>query len=95
MISGSQTIAVTYCKTDDATLASLGEYGANKVIVNKSLTVADTSQITKLMMTFAYKLDWIFFKCVFSEAKTFKRHVTIPSFIGFVFKRKNKKSLEL
>ncbi len=47
---GTQTVAVTYGKTDDAVLASLGEYGANKVLVNKSLTVADTSQITKLVL---------------------------------------------
>ncbi len=47
---GTQTIAITYGKTEDSALASLGEYGANKVLVNKNLAVADTSQITKLVL---------------------------------------------
>ncbi|HYG51976.1 MAG TPA: FAD-binding protein, partial [Flavobacteriales bacterium] len=47
---GKQTIAVTYGNTGDDALASLGEYGANKVLVNKSLTSADTGQIAKLVL---------------------------------------------
>lgn len=47
---GTQTIAVTYGSTGNDVLSSLGEYGANKVLVNKSLTNADTGQITKLVL---------------------------------------------
>lgn len=47
---GTQTIAITYGKTEESTLQSLGEYGANKILVNKTLLVADTGQITKLIL---------------------------------------------
>lgn len=47
---GTQTIAITYGNASNEILSSLGEYGANKVLVNKSLTTADTSQITKLVL---------------------------------------------
>ncbi|HLP12914.1 MAG TPA: electron transfer flavoprotein subunit alpha/FixB family protein [Flavobacteriales bacterium] len=47
---GTQTVAVTYGATGNDVLSTLGEYGANKVLVNKSLTTADTGQITKLVL---------------------------------------------
>lgn len=47
---GTQAVAVTYGATSNDVLASLGEYGATKVLINKSLTIADTGQITKLVL---------------------------------------------
>lgn len=40
---------VTYGGADDATLASLGNYGASKVLVAKDLSTADGQQVTKLV----------------------------------------------
>lgn len=40
---------VTNGSIDDASLSKLGEYGASKVLVDKSLTDADDQQLTKLI----------------------------------------------
>lgn len=40
---------VTNGNVDDASLAKLGEYGASKVLVDKSLTNADDQQLTRLI----------------------------------------------
>lgn len=40
---------VTNGNVDDAALAKLGEYGASKVLVDKSLTAADDQQLTRLV----------------------------------------------
>lgn len=40
---------VTNGNIDDASLAKLGEYGASKVLVDKSLTDADDQQLTRLI----------------------------------------------
>lgn len=53
--SGVPTVVVTYGNIDQSLLSSLGEYGASKVLVNKSLSSADSSQITKLVLKAAEK----------------------------------------
>jgi len=42
-------VVVTNGNADDATLAQLGNYGASKVLVDKSLVDADDQQLTKLI----------------------------------------------
>lgn len=51
----TQAIAVTYGKADAGSLSILGEYGAQKVLINKSVEHADTGQITKLVVQAAEK----------------------------------------
>ncbi len=46
---GTNTVAVTYGTHDDAALAALGNYGANKVIVAKNVTDVDSQQLAKLV----------------------------------------------
>ena len=45
---GAVTV-VTNGNIDDASLAKLGEYGASKILVDKSLTDADDQQLTRLI----------------------------------------------
>lgn len=47
-IGGSVTVIATG-SVDDATLATLGEYGAQKVLVDRSVSTEDAQQITKLI----------------------------------------------
>lgn len=44
------TTVVTYGTADAATLSSLGEYGASKVMVQRSLTAFNDQQITRLVV---------------------------------------------
>lgn len=46
---GGEVIAVTCGSADESTLASLGEYGASKVLVDRNVTTDDTQQITKVV----------------------------------------------
>jgi len=50
---GSDVTVITTGSTDDATLATLGEYGASKVLVEKSLTGDDSQQLTRVIATAA------------------------------------------
>src|SRR3989338_7449501 len=47
-IGGSVSVVATGT-TDDATLATLGEYGAQKVMVDRSASADDAQQITRLV----------------------------------------------
>lgn len=47
---GKTTKVVTYGNTSSEVLATLGEAGAKKVLVQKSLTQPDSQQLTKLVM---------------------------------------------
>lgn len=49
---GNVTV-VTNGNIDDASLAKLGEYGASKILVDKSLTDADDQQLTRLISSAA------------------------------------------
>jgi electron transfer flavoprotein alpha subunit len=46
---GSAVTVITTGTTDDATLAKLGEYGASKVLVDKSVTGDDSQQLTRVI----------------------------------------------
>ncbi|MBL4862088.1 MAG: electron transfer flavoprotein subunit alpha/FixB family protein [Crocinitomicaceae bacterium] len=46
---GSDVVAVTCGSADEATLATLGEYGASKVLVDRSVTTNDTQQLTNII----------------------------------------------
>ncbi|MFT5859731.1 MAG: electron transfer flavoprotein alpha subunit [Flavobacteriaceae bacterium] len=48
---GTEVIAVTTGAADEATLSSLGEYGASKVIVDRSVTSSDPQQLTRVIAT--------------------------------------------
>lgn len=50
-----EVTAVTNGKADDAMLAQLGKYGANKVLVDRSFEGIDEQQITRLVATAAEK----------------------------------------
>lgn len=50
---GSDVTVITTGGADDATLATLGEYGASKVLVEKSLTGDDSQQLTRVIATAA------------------------------------------
>ena len=50
---GEEVIAITTGSADDATLASLGEYGASKVLVDRNVATDDAQQITKVIATAA------------------------------------------
>lgn len=47
-IGGSITVVATG-SVDDATLANLGEYGAEKVLVDRSVATEDSQQVTRLI----------------------------------------------
>jgi electron transfer flavoprotein alpha subunit len=47
-IGGSITVVATG-KADDSALASLGEYGASKVLVDRSVSIEDAQQVTRLV----------------------------------------------
>lgn len=46
---GSDVTVITTGSADDATLAKLGEYGASKVLVDKSVTGDDSQQLTRVI----------------------------------------------
>ena len=46
---GSDVTVITTGTADDATLAKLGEYGASKVLVDKSVTGDDSQQLTRVI----------------------------------------------
>lgn len=48
-IGGGDATVVTYGNCDETTLASLGNYGAKKVLVKKDLSHPDDRQLTKLV----------------------------------------------
>ena len=48
---GSDVTVVTTGTADSAIIAKLGEYGANKVLVDRSVNSADTQQITRIIAT--------------------------------------------
>lgn len=50
---GSDVTVITTGSADDATLATLGEYGASKVLVEKSVTGDDSQQLTRVIATAA------------------------------------------
>lgn len=50
---GEEVIAITTGSADDATLASLGEFGASKVLVDRNVATDDAQQITKVIATAA------------------------------------------
>lgn len=54
-IGGGAANVITYGNCDDATLNSLGKYGANKVLVKKDLSHPDDRQLTKLVAAAAEK----------------------------------------
>lgn len=54
-IGGGSATVVTYGNCDDAVLATLGNYGANKVLVKKDLSHPDDRQLTKLVAAAAEK----------------------------------------
>lgn len=53
--SGASATVITYGTCDDATLATLGNYGVSKVLVNKDLSHPDDRQLTKLVAAAAEK----------------------------------------
>ncbi len=50
---GSDVVVITTGSADDATLAKLGEYGASKVLVDKSVAGDDSQQLTRVIATAA------------------------------------------
>jgi electron transfer flavoprotein alpha subunit len=46
---GEEVIAITTGDADDTSLASLGEYGASKVLVDRSLNSEDSQQLTRVL----------------------------------------------
>lgn len=46
---GGDVVAVTTGGADDATLATLGQYGASKVLVDRSVTTDESQQITNVV----------------------------------------------
>jgi len=48
---GEEVIAVTTGDADNSSLASLGEYGASKVLVDRSLNSEDSQQLTRVLAT--------------------------------------------
>ncbi len=48
---GRDVIAVTTGSADDSTLSVLGEYGANKVLIDRSVTSDDAQQLTRVIAT--------------------------------------------
>lgn len=48
---GGDVIAVTTGRADNGLLATLGEYGASKVLVDRSVTTDDSQQITRVVAT--------------------------------------------
>jgi electron transfer flavoprotein alpha subunit len=46
---GDEVIAVTTGDADNSSLASLGEYGASKVLVDRSLNSEDSQQLTRVL----------------------------------------------
>lgn len=53
--NGTSAVAVTYGNIGNDALQQLGEYGASKVLINKNLPDADSSQLTKLVIKAAEK----------------------------------------
>jgi len=53
--SNASATVITYGNCDDATLATLGNYGVSKVLVKKDLTHPDDRQLTKLVAAAAEK----------------------------------------
>ena len=50
---GKEVVVITTGNADDATLASLGQYGAAKVLVDRSVTNDDTQQLTRVLASAA------------------------------------------
>ena len=50
---GSDVMVVTAGNADEAMLATLGEYGASKVMVDRSVATDDSQQLTRLITTAA------------------------------------------
>jgi electron transfer flavoprotein alpha subunit len=50
---GSNVTVITTGTADDATLAKLGEYGASKVLIDKSISGDDSQQLTRVIDTAA------------------------------------------
>lgn len=48
---GEEVIAITTGDADETSLASLGEYGASKVLVDRSLNSEDSQQLTRVLAT--------------------------------------------
>ena len=48
---GQEVIALTTGSVDDALLSTLGEYGASKVLVDRSVQTDDSQQITRVIAT--------------------------------------------
>lgn len=46
---GEEVIAITTGKADDSTLSALGEFGASKVLVDRSVSSDDAQQLTKVI----------------------------------------------
>lgn len=61
-----ETTVVTYGNVDDSALASLGNYGASKVLVNKSIETFDGQQLTQLIKTAGASVEVIVFAMDFS-----------------------------
>ncbi len=61
-----ETTVVTYGNVDDAVLASLGNYGAVKVLVNKSIESFDGQQLTQLVKSAAATAEVLVFAMDFA-----------------------------
>ncbi|HIP31634.1 MAG TPA: electron transfer flavoprotein subunit alpha/FixB family protein, partial [Crocinitomicaceae bacterium] len=46
---GEEVIAITTGSADDSTLATAGEYGASKILVDRSIATDDAQQLTKVI----------------------------------------------
>ena len=50
---GEEVIVVTTGNSDDANLSTLGDYGASKVLIDRSLSTEDDQQLTRVVATAA------------------------------------------
>ena len=50
---GEEVIAITTGSADDSVLATLGQYGANKVLIDRTVNTDDSQQITNVVATAA------------------------------------------
>ncbi len=48
--TGTENVVVTYGNADDADLAALGKFGANKVLVNRTISDMDPGKLSKLVV---------------------------------------------
>ncbi|MBL4651474.1 MAG: electron transfer flavoprotein subunit alpha/FixB family protein [Flavobacteriales bacterium] len=61
-----ETTVITYGNVDDSALASLGNYGASKVLINKSINEFDGQKLSKLIRAAAESAEVIVFAMDFS-----------------------------